>query len=107
MDDRLQGFAPLGVSEDQGTQPRAVQGPVGGQYVGAELLDDLGQAVVPGATTSRASTSASTTTAPSSASIAADRALAGRHSPGQPDTSHAESAPTLHNRHPGVADPPG
>ena len=70
MDDRLQRLAALGVGEHQGAQLGPVQGAFRGEYVGAELLTTAASPAVPGATTSRASTSESITTAPSSVRIA-------------------------------------
>jgi hypothetical protein len=43
MDDRLERRTPRGVAEDEGAQPRPVQGLVGSKDLGSELGDDGGQ----------------------------------------------------------------
>ncbi|CAM5689481.1 hypothetical protein SALBM311S_00253 [Streptomyces alboniger] len=44
VDDRVQYGELLGVGEDDGAEPGPVQASVGGEHVGAEGLDDRGEA---------------------------------------------------------------
>lgn len=70
MGDALERGERRRVAEDDPAQGGAVQGPVGPEDPLPEALPDLLECRLPGSTTSRAILSASTTTAPSSASLA-------------------------------------